>query len=66
MVKTVSTVECVICHTTHLETPRVREDGEYNAKDWTYYRDNYEGTYSVLCKKTHDDLISPKSMKVES
>ena len=74
MVNTVSTVECVICHVTHLETPAqkrtLNKDGVmvlgYDSKDWTYCRDSYKGVYSVLCKKTHDDLIAPKLMKVEN
>lgn len=74
MTDTVSTVECVVCHTTHLETPPAKytlnKDGVmihgYDSKDWTYYRDMYKGVYSVICKKTHDDLIAPKLMKVEN
>ena len=72
MVGTVSTVECVICHVTHLETPAERmtldKDGVmvlgYDSKDWAYYRDLYEGVYSVICKKTHDDLLAPKMSQV--
>ena len=72
MVATVSTVECVVCHVTHLETPPKRntlnKDGVmihgYDSKDWTYYRDSYKGVYSVICKKTHDELLAPKLSKV--
>ena len=74
MVATVDTVECVLCHKTHLETPPEREcrnkDGVmvmgHDAHDWTYYRDWYKGEYSVICKKTHDEIIAPKLKKVES
>lgn len=67
MVALINTVECVICHVTHLETPRVRENNEYDAKDWTYYRDSYlDLGYSVICKRVHDNLIAPKPAKLES
>ena len=66
MTITVSTVECVICFTTHLETPPPRDTGEYDARDWTYYRDNYKGVYAVVCKKTHDELLAPKLAEVGS
>lgn len=65
MVKTVDTVECVICHKTHLETPPPREDGEYDARDWGYYRDNWNEVYSVICKTTHNDLVAPKGEVVK-
>jgi hypothetical protein len=72
---TVSTVECVICFTTHLETPPAKDnvlDKDNNlvfgldSKDWTYYRDLYEGQYAVICKKTHDAELAPKLSKLES
>lgn len=65
MVSTISTVECVICHKTHLETPPVREDGELDARDWGYYREFYKGVYSVVCKKTHDEMLAPKGEVVK-
>ena len=65
MVNTVDTVECVICHKTHLETPPAREDGTRHHKDWGYYRDRWKGVYSVICKKTHDDLVAPKGEVVK-
>lgn len=74
MTDTVSTVECVICHVTHLETPPQKitldKDGAnvlgYDSKDWTYYRDLYKGEYAVICKKTHDAELAPKLSKLES
>jgi hypothetical protein len=71
LVAQVSTVECVICHLTHLETPAEKttmdKDGVmvlgYDSKDWTYYRDLYKGVYSVICKKTHDSLFATKTSK---
>lgn len=65
MVSSISTVECVICHKTHLETPPVRDDGEYDARDWGYYRDSINGVYSVVCKKEHDAQIAPKGEVVK-
>lgn len=62
----VSTVECVICMKTHLETPPPRDTGEYDARDWTYYRDSYKGVYSVVCKQEHDALLAPELSKLES
>lgn len=67
MVAVVSTVECVICHVTHLETPPVREDGLLHAKDFGFYRDNFRTFgYSPICKRKHDDIVAPKPMKQES
>jgi hypothetical protein len=74
MVATVDTVECVLCHKTHLETPAERmcrnREGimvmGYDAHDWTYNRELYKGVYSVVCKKTHDDILAPKLTRVES
>jgi hypothetical protein len=67
VVATVSTVECVICKKTHIETPPVREDGQHHAKDWGYYRDNFRTFgYAVICKRVHDDIVAPKPMKQES
>lgn len=66
MVATVSTVECVVCHVTHLETPPLRADGELDAHDWTYYREWYKGAYSVVCKKAHDKMLAPELAKLES
>lgn len=65
MVTQVETVECVICHKTHLETPPPREHNEFDARDWGYYRDNWEGVYSVICKKEHDALVAPKGEEVK-
>ena len=65
MVTSIDTVECVICHKTHLETPPQRESGDYDARDWGYYRDNWKGQYSVICEKTHDDLVAPKGETVK-
>lgn len=74
MTETVSTVECAVCHVTHLETPPERmtldKDGKnvlgYDSRDWGYYRDFYNGEYTVICKKAHDDLLAPKLSKLES
>jgi len=38
----------------------------HDAHDWTYVRELYKGVYSVVCKKTHDDILAPKQSKVES
>lgn len=73
MVSTISTVECVICHKTHLETPAQKmtqnKDGVlvfgFDARDWGYYRDNWNGVYSVICKKEHDALVAPKGEVVK-
>ncbi len=66
MVATISTVECVVCNRTHLETPRPDDAGQFHAKDWGYYRDWYKGVYSPICKRVHDNLIAPKPAKLES
>lgn len=74
MVATVSTVECALCHKTHLETPPEREGVDLDGKrvigvwpkDFTYYRELYKGVYSVVCKKTHDDILAPALSRVES
>ena len=71
---TVSTVECVFCYKTHLETPPERmcrnREGVmvmgYDAHDWTYNRELVKGVYSVVCKKTHDTILAPKLAKLES
>lgn len=65
MVSIVETVECVICFRTHLETPPPREMNEYDARDWGYFRDNWNGVYSVICKKVHDELVAPKGEVVK-
>jgi hypothetical protein len=65
LVQTVETVVCVVCGKTHLETPPKREDGEFHHKDWGYYRDNWNGVYSVICKKEHDQLVAPKGEVVK-
>ena len=65
MVTSIDTVECVICHKTHLETPPKRESGDFDARDWGYYRERWNGVYSVICKKTHDDLVAPKGEVVK-
>ena len=74
MVSTVETVECVICHKTHLELPPAR-DGVLNkegatvfgrdARDWTYYREWYQNAYVVVCKKEHDAMLAPKGEVVK-
>lgn len=74
MVATVETVECVVCHKTHLTTPpqkmTLNKDGVmvmgYDSRDWGYYRDMYKGVYSVICKETHDAELAPKLSKLES
>ena len=74
MVSVVETVECVICHKTHLETPPEREGVDLDGKrvmgvwpkDFTYYREFHEGVYAVVCKKEHDAVLAPKLMKLES
>lgn len=38
----------------------------YDSRDWGYYRDLYEGVYSVICKTAHDALLAPKLSKLES
>ena len=73
MVATVSTVECVICRKTHLETPPERmvrnKEGVMvfglDAHDWTYYREWYKGEYAVVCKKTHDKVLAPDLKRAE-
>lgn len=74
MVNMVSTVECAVCMKTHLETPPEREGVDLDGKrvigvwpkDFTYYRDWYEGAYNVVCKKEHDAVLAPKLAKLES
>jgi hypothetical protein len=39
--------------------------GEYDARDWGYYRDQWNGVYSVICKKSHDELVAPKGEVVK-
>lgn len=53
-------LECVVCGSEHVETPPVRDDLTYDARDWTYYRDYYgdEG-YAVICKRIHDKELAP-------
>jgi len=63
VVVTVETVECAVCHKTHLQTPPPREDGTFDARDWDWYKDNYKGQYVVICKKAHDEMIAPKGSK---
>lgn len=68
MVSEVKTVECVICHKTHLEVPAEKQtlnkDGVmvlgFNSRNWGYYRDFYKGAYSVICKLAHDRVLAPK------
>lgn len=74
MVSVVETVECAVCFKTHLETPpekmTMNKDGVmvmgYDARDWSYYRDWYQGVYAVVCKKVHDKLLAPELSKLES
>lgn len=66
MVKEAETfVSCAICHKIHAETPLARELNEFDARDWTYYREFYQGAYVVVCKKEHDDMLAPKGEVVK-
>lgn len=56
--KTGEIVICIVCHQWHEEHP---ESGE--ARDYTYYKDNYEGEYGVICLEHDRDEISERTAK---
>lgn len=58
-------VRCAVCHKMHAETPLPREHNEFDARDWTYYREFHKGEYIVVCKKEHDAMLAPKGEAVQ-
>ena len=61
--KTGEVLFCIVCFIQHDERPPIQE-GEFQpvAADYTYYKDNYKGTYGPICRDHDRDEISERKM----